>query len=363
MQPDWFRPAVVPASPDVVRRGGKRPVRKPHGFWNDLANVERELLLVNALLGRPGAKIIPRLSEISALGRGDLVAAIGKHGGVKKVAVALRWGRGGKTRRAVSALGAERVIRDGTRDKILRRPKAYWNDIERVQSEIGAFVAEYGETGVMPTQKQFYSFERSDLVQAAGRHGGLRVLAQSMGLRCRRAPKKRMYWKDFDVLKKALLEFADERCPGRMPTGDELVEGGASSVANAIAAHGGFPEVAKKCGLNARNTRSQGAPVTWDEGRLRTELHAFTVAYLPGLAKTRTIPTERELRKFGRNDLSYAINKFGGFAKITKVLGLQQRRRGIFRSNAPIEPVAGADVPGDGVVDSEKYVEVHGNMQ
>lgn len=333
----------APRSAPDASPARERPLRKPHGFWNDLANVERELLLVNAQLGRPGKKIVPRLSEMAELGRGDLVAAIGKHGGVKKVADALRWGRGGKTRRAVSALSAAeskakatKLKSTGIRDKLLRRPRSYWDDIERVQSEIGAFVAEYGVSGVMPTQKQFYSFERADLVQAASRHGGLRVLAQSMGLRCRRAPKKRMYWKDFDVLKKALIEFSNEHCPGRMPTGEELRSRGGSAITNAIAAHGGFPTVASMCGLAARNTRSQGAPKTWDVQRLRMELHAFTLAHFPTLARTKIIPTERQLRKHGRNDLSYAINKFGGYAKVARELGLSQKRHGVFRSNAPV---------------------------
>lgn len=345
----WFRtdtPLRVLRTPGRTRPGddiqtvsppSTKPRRKPHGFWNDLANVERELLLVNEQLGRTGLRSVPRLSEIAALGRGDLVAAISKHGGVKRVAEDLRWGRGGKTRRATSAVTLpEGSRRRRVRDKVLRRPKAYWNDIGRVQSEIGAFVAEYGVKGVMPTQKQFYTFERADLVQAAARHGGLRVLAQSMGLRCRRAPKKRLYWKDFEVLKKALLEFSEQHCPGYMPTGDELMSKGCSAITNAIAAHGGFPAVANKLGLCARNTKAQGAPKTWNEQRLKLELHAFTMTYLPDLARTQTIPTERQLRKYGRNDLSYAINKFGGFAAVARALGLRQKTRGVFRSNVPV---------------------------
>lgn len=344
----WFRtdaPHRVLRNPRRGKRGAEtlpavqsvKPIRKPHGFWNDLANVERELLLVNGQLGCTGKKSVPRLSEIAALGRGDLVAAISKHGGVKRVAEDLRWGRGGKTRRATSTV----TLPDGVsgrrvRDKMLRRPKAYWDDIGRVQSEIGAFVAEYGVKGVMPTQKQFYAFERADLVQAAGRHGGLRVLSQSMGLRCRRVARKRLYWKDFEVLKKALLEFSEQHCPGYMPTGDELMSKGCSAITNAIAAHGGFPAVAEKLGLRARNTKAQGAPKTWDEQRLKLQLHAFTLTYCPDLARSQTIPTERQLRKHGRNDLSYAINKFGGYAAVAKALGLQQKQRGVFRSNVPI---------------------------
>lgn len=344
----WFRTEVPHRVLRSPRRSNSRrdadlpaptakPIRKPHGFWNDLKNVERELILVNEQLGRTGKRSVPRLGEMASLGRGDLVAAISKHGGVKRVAEDLRWGRGGKTRRAGSAVVLPNGLRRRrVRDKVLRRPKHYWDDIGRVQSEIGAFVAEYGVKGVMPTQKQFYAFERSDLVQAAARHGGLRVLAQSMGLRCRRVPRKRLYWKDFEVLKNALLKFSEQHCPGYMPTGDELMSKGCSAITNAVAAHGGFPAVAEKLGLLARNTKAQGAPKTWDEQRLKLELHAFTLTYFPDLARSQTIPTERQLRKHGRNDLSYAINKFGGLAAVAKALGLQQKKRGAFQSNVVV---------------------------
>lgn len=310
------------------RDDGKQPNRKPHGYWNDFANLERELVAVNCQLDRPGKKIVPKLTEMKMLGRGDLVAAVGKHGGIRKVAEDLRWGRGGKTRRVV-AIASSTAQR---REKVLRRPRKYWQDIERVKIEIGAFIAEYGVKGVMPTRKQFYQFGRADLVQAAGRHGGVRVLANQMGLKCRRAARTSLYWKDFNVVKKALLEFSDKHCPGYMPTGDELTAEGWSALTNAIPAHGGFPSVANKLGLKPRNTRSQGAPSRWDEKRLRMELHAFTMAHFPDLARSQTMPSESQLRKHGRNDLSYAINKFGGYAAVAEATGLLMKKHRFFSS-------------------------------
>lgn len=316
----------------------RAPQRKVHGYWNDLSNVERELHEVNAQLGRAGKRIVPKLSEMRMLGRGDLVAALGKHGGIKKVAEDLRWGRGGKSRRKRLGEGAgvggggKAVVRKGVREKLLRRPRKYWEDVERVKMEIGAFVAEYGVKGVMPTQKQFYQFERADLVQAAGRHGGLRVVAGMMGLRCRRRTKERLYWREFETVRKALLKFSREHCRGRMPTGDELNSEGCSGLRNAIVAHGGFAEVAKKVGLRARNTGAQGAPVRWEMERLKMEVHAFVMGHFPELARRRLMPSEGMLRKFGRNDLSYAISKFGGYQKVAEVMGLQIKRGGVYRS-------------------------------
>lgn len=314
------------------------PQRKAHGYWNDLSNVEHALHEVNEQLGRAGKRIVPKLSEMRMLGRGDLVAALGKHGGIKKVAEDLRWGRGGKSRRKRSEEGGgvggggKAVVRKGVRDKLLRRPRKYWEDVERVKMEIGAFVAEYGVKGVMPTQKQFYQFGRADLVQAAGRHGGLRVVAGMMGLKCRRQTREKWYWREFETLRKALLSFAREHCSGCMPTGDELNSEGCSGLRNAIVTHGGFAKVATKIGLKARNTRAQGAPVRWEMERLRMEVHAFVMMHFPELARRRLMPSEGMLRRFGRNDLSYAISKFGGYQKVAEVMGLEVKRGGVFRS-------------------------------
>eukprot|EP00177_Eucheuma_denticulatum_P003061 GFKZ01005513.1.p1 GENE.GFKZ01005513.1~~GFKZ01005513.1.p1 ORF type:complete len:436 (+),score=43.78 GFKZ01005513.1:242-1549(+) len=338
----WFtQPVDKKRNKKSLEKGDEsRPNRKPHGFWNDFANLERELMAVNCQLGRPGKKIVPKLNEMRMLGRGDLVAAVGKHGGIRKVAEDLRWGRGGKTRRVVAT--ASSTAR--RREKVLRRPRKYWQDIDRVKMEIGAFIAEYGVKGVMPTRKQFYKFGRADLVQAAGRHGGVRVLAKQMGLKCRRAARSSLYWKDFKVVKKALLEFSDKHCPGCMPTGDELTAEGWSALTNAIPVHGGFPSVAKKLGLKPRNTRSQGAPNRWDEKRLRMELHAFTMTHFPDLARSQTMPSESQLRKNGRNDLSYAINKFGGYAAVADATGLRMKKHGFFSSRRlGLEGKKGAD--------------------
>lgn len=325
----WLSPvAPAPIEPAHVPKE-RAPERKPHGYWNDLANVEEELCAVNAALGRRGRRVVPRLAEMRALGRGDLIAAITKHGGVKKVAEVLRWGRGGRSRKSVPHAPAEASLAyGGVRQKLLRRPAEYWSDAGRVRIEIGAFIAEYGIPGVMPTQRQFRLQNRTDLLNAAARHGGLRAIAQSMGLKCRRQAKKRMYWKDFDSFQAALLAFVKKYTNGRMPTGDELQAKGESGLANAVAVHGGYPVVAKKCGLAVRNTSSQGAPETWDKERLRGELREFTSTHYPDLALANQLPTESQLRQKGRNDLSYAVHKFGGFNKVRQLLSFSKRKTG-----------------------------------
>lgn len=307
-----------------------RPQRRPHGYWNDLANVQEQLEQVNAQLGRPRQRIIPRLSEIAALGRGDLVAALGKHGGVKKVALALRWRCAGSKRlqRRDSDNANALAKSKAKRSPFPRRPIAYWRDRARVEAEIGAFVAEYGTIGVLPTRAQFYSFGRADLVQAAARHGGLGDIGRGMGLRCRGRPRKRGFWKDFDPLRKELIAFSKQFCPGRMPTADELSAKGLSAVANAIPPHGGFRMVAEKCGLRRSGKGNQGAPNVWNKQRLRKEL--LTFVQVQDLQQS-IMPTESQLRKHGRNDLSYAIKKFGGFAVVAEIVGLRKKEKGPFQ--------------------------------
>lgn len=40
------------------------------------------------------------------------------------------------------------------------------------------------------------------------------------------------------------------------------------------------------------------------------------------------MPTEQKLRKQGRNDLSYAIKKFGGFARVRVQLAFAEKGKG-----------------------------------
>lgn len=309
---------------DAIGVGSDRR-RKPHGFWNKLSNLEAELRLANAQLGYTGRQAIPRLEDLKQIGRGDLMAALAKHGGVKRVSEALRW-----PRVRPSGQRAQSTIRS-IRAKVPRRPADYWANVSRVHAEMGAFIAEFGSRGVMPTRKQLYAFGRSDLANAAERHGGLRIIARQMGVHGRKDSRPRGYWRDFSRVRDVLVEFSQTHCDGIMPTADELSSKGLGCIVNAITSHGGFPTVAHKCGLKPRNARKQGAPTVWDEMRVQKEYLSFLMTYYPQLARERTMVGERQLRLHGRNDLSYAISKFGGFAKLGRELDLKKRS---FRSQS-----------------------------
>ncbi len=316
----FIKERIVPA--DTTHKPEKKPERKPHGFWNDLGNVQRELEAVNAALGRRGRRQMPRLSEMKALGRGDLIAALAKYGGSKKVAAMLRWGPIRKSvNRLPSSLRTQpKLPYTGVRQKVLRRRTDYWSDLNLLKAEVASFARKHGvETGVMPTQALFRVHKRADLLNAITRHGGLRIVAASMNLRCARYRATLRF--DFETFSKQVRSFSDKHCPGKMPTAAELIRLGASNIANAVAVHGGYPTVASKLKLQLRNTEAQGARTLWSRQRLGAELRAFTREHYPELARGNHMPTERQLRNKGRNDLSYAISKFGLKKDLMKLLG------------------------------------------
>lgn len=323
LPPTKTRPSDAPENSEPR----KKAVRKPHGFWNDLANVERELQTVNAALGRRGRRQMPRLSEMSALGRGDLIAALAKHGGAKHVALMLRWSSTRKTARKLptSLRTQSRLPFTGVRTKMTRREADYWADLDKLKVEVKAFANLHGvASGAMPTQALFRAQKRTDLLNAIARHGGLRAVASSMGFRCVRSRATLRF--DFDKFADKVRAFALTHCPGKMPTAAELGARGACGIANAVAVHGGYPAVARRLGLELRNTAAQGAPAIWDQQKLGAELRTFTQAHYPELALANHLPTERQLRKQGRNDLSYAVQKFGGFTKVMEILAFASRR-------------------------------------
>lgn len=359
--------------------------RKPNGYWNELSNVEAALVEVNSQIpGRAGKRIMPTTSHLRDLGRLDLLAALSKHKGMKRVAEVLGWTCSRRKASSVSLNSRNRSnppsgdssssttmtiptspvqksdlrtssrnvtrlsslavncmhspsLQSSTHDssrnngisamrsKVMRRPKSYWDDIAAVKSSISAFILEYGTPGVMPTEREFANANQSALRLAAQRHGGLAVVAEQMGLKFRKAPRRRNNWKNFDTFSRALLDFTREHDAGVMPTASELKAAGENPLCNAITFHGGFPAVARRLGLIVRNARREGAPETWDESRLSNQLRTFTATFFPALALSNCLPSEAQLRKCGRNDLCYAISKFGGYKHVQEHLGFAPR--------------------------------------
>src|SRR5574341_2217766 len=100
--------------------------RKPRGYWEDFANVEREIREFIADHGTDG--VMPIVKEFEKHKRQDLVGAINRHGGI--VIVAKR-------------LGLNRLK--------TKKPVGYWNAFANVEHELLDFIAKRGTEGVMPT--------------------------------------------------------------------------------------------------------------------------------------------------------------------------------------------------------------------
>jgi hypothetical protein len=127
------------------------------------------------------------------------------------------------------------------------------------------------------------------------------------------------YWNDVENVKKEIDAFDAERgSPGVMPTEDELRAHGLSSLAYAIAKHGGVPRFARNHGYSSHR-KPNGHYAAFDP--LRIELLRWVAeAGVPGM-----MPTAQQLKDATprRNDLVKAITQHGGPAEVAKRLGLR----------------------------------------
>jgi len=200
-------------------------LRKPLGYWNDFANVERELRTFIARHCKDG--VMPTQSELVRAKCATLSHAVSKHGGF--VAIAERLG-----------------LQNSNADK----PSGYWSDFANLEREIRAFNAAHGTEDLMPTKKALLSAKRRDILHAIRAHGGVAIVAQQLGLERKEVDKPAGFWKDFEKLEKELLAYISEYgTDGVVPTGKELDVAGRSDLRGAIERHGGPTQVAKRLGL------------------------------------------------------------------------------------------------------------------
>ncbi len=120
---------------------------KPPGYWDDIAVLERELLAFIAEHGAPG--VMPTHTMLRSAGRGDLSRAMHQHGGIMAV--------------------AERL---GLMYDSRCKPPRYWQDLAVIDREVLAFIAAHGEPGVMPKKATLTAAGRRDLENAISRGGG-----------------------------------------------------------------------------------------------------------------------------------------------------------------------------------------------
>jgi hypothetical protein len=217
------------------KHGGSRAVAKqmglettymanPLGYWDDFANVERELISFIEEHGAPG--VMPTHEELAITAHGDLSSAIRKHGGIQSVAEQLglaykqkRWG--------------------------------YWDNFSIVERELHKFIQEHGSPGVMPMLKELKKAGQGDLASAIRKkHGGPQSVAERLKLTY--IKKRKGYWEEFSNVEREIREFIREHgTSGVMPTNTELREAGRGDLVKGIHNyHGGFHFVARQLGLS-----------------------------------------------------------------------------------------------------------------
>lgn len=149
---------------DVAQRLHLSVTQKSKGHWKDFGNVKREILAFVAERGTPG--VMPTATQLRHTGRGGLVAAISAyHGGFQVVAQRL-----GLTCRL--------------------RSKGYWRDFGNIRRAVFAFVAENGNSQLMPTERDLRDAGLSSLSTAIYQyHGSFHEVASQLNLSMRRKPK------------------------------------------------------------------------------------------------------------------------------------------------------------------------------
>jgi hypothetical protein len=288
----------------ITKAGGYRAVareiglsaksdeRKPHGYWNDFANVEAELRVVASVHGTGDIHKMPSLTDLHAAQRMDLVQAIDRHGGFETVA---------------DRMGLEFVAGK-------KKRAGYWKDWNLVASELSDFVAKRiqrqepsetsgGSKTIMPSQGELVRAGRADLSEAISDfHGGFAATAAKMGYK----PRHRD-WSMFCFLAREVYAFTREhnRDLPVMPTTAMLRARGRTDLMNAITKYGGMSAVAARLGLEYV-VRPRDAFRDWNVF-LRVLL-AF--AELNGFEGR--LPSSGELQKCNRPDLYQAILWHGG---------------------------------------------------
>lgn len=276
-----------------TRSKNKTSKRKPASYWNDFANVERELRVFISRHSING--IMPTGTYLDSQGRSDLHRAIGIHGGFPSVAQLLKLER-------PHAL----------------KPTGYWSDFKNVEKELLSFISEHGEEGVMPTQPVLADAGHSDLVNAIRRHGGTPSVAERLGLSRPNAKKPSGYWDSFANVQKELHGFIlNFGTKGMMPTASELSSNGRIDLVEAISKYGGFPVVSDQLGLKRRIADMPDG--YWDDfANVEKELRNFVSKH----GRNGVMPTNKELNKAGSSGLAKAINKHGGFVTVSDKIGL-----------------------------------------
>ena len=190
-----------------------------------------------------------------------------------------------------------------------RKPVSYWND-ETIISELKEIIDEINH---FPSGNELRKMKRSDLDGAISRNGGLVKFREIMGYKGKYKPAG--YWTDKIIVSK--LEPIIEEL-GYIPTHIELIKMNKGDLASAIGQHGGIVKFQKLLGYEAKYK-----PVGhWTDETIISELK-------PIIEKLGHFPTQTELVKMKRSNLSSAISLNGGIVKFQRILGYESRQKSV----------------------------------
>ncbi|KAG8457851.1 hypothetical protein KFE25_005120 [Diacronema lutheri] len=263
--------------------------RHEQRHWSSFEVVERALRDFIAANGT--RDLMPSSLQLREHGRNDLLLAIRSHGGLR--AVANRTGM-----RLRPALLAKRFD---------------WADWDVLASELFAFVATNGTSGVMPSAAELRTHGRGKLVHAIHKHhGGQKAVAARLGLRRRaRAPEReqvpRGFWVEPANLERELLAYA---------------RGARAREVAAAARYRGVP-LAHVAAEASTNAASAGARTLVRAAPL--DAAASPPSSAPANERPLTMPTSRALVAAGRTDLHRAICAHGGYFEVAARYGLERR--------------------------------------
>jgi molybdenum-dependent DNA-binding transcriptional regulator ModE len=160
----------------------------------------------------------------------------------------------------------------------------------------------------MPTQRELYALDRSDLANAIHKYGGYPAVAKALGYRCTGLSRPRR-WSSVEDLRPHLDPIVASL--GRMPVRQELEELARYDLVHAIEKFGGVSTVARSLGCQYVGHRRS---IKWHTAEtLRPFLD-------PIVAELGRMPDQRDLGRRGRFDLAGAIAKLGGYPLVAKAL-------------------------------------------
>jgi hypothetical protein len=193
--------------------------KKRESYWT-LETIKKE---ITEYMEVNGMDYFPTTTLLYEQHRSDLVGAIGKFGGVHRVADSIN-------------------IPTNT-----SKPSGYWN-LSTIEKELFELMKQNSFTK-MPTKNFFEESERYDLLNAMASHGGMNQIALLFGMGMENPQRPTGYW-TLENLEIELVQFLEQNNLDAMPSMEFIKSAGRGDLEGAIAKFGGIWKVCQSLGIN-----------------------------------------------------------------------------------------------------------------